>query len=116
MLRRGLLTTLALFCAMALTPTGAAFAGEQTQKYRFGPIIVKPGQNDILFEANDKKPSVPGWITSFKPDLVYKDGTPTKTDVIHLHHGVWLKNFMPQFAAGEEKSIVDLPDGYGWRS
>jgi plastocyanin len=57
---------------------------------------------------------VPGWIVGFKPDLVYKDGTVPRVDVIHLHHGVWLSNFAPLFAAGEEKTIISAPDGYGW--
>lgn len=102
--------------AAVLALPASAPAGERTLKFRFGPVIVKPGQNDIVFEGNDRKPPVPGWITSFKPNLVYEDGTPTRTDVIHLHHGVWLKDGRPLFAAGEEKSILDLPDGYGWRS
>jgi len=58
---------------------------------------------------------VPGYITRFKPDLVYS-GTHKvpRVDVIHLHHGVWLNNFYPTFAAGEEKSILQLPRGYGY--
>ena len=117
MLRRRLLTRCVLLAAALVAMfAGTAHAGEQKLKFRFGPIIVTPGQNDIIFEPNKHKPKVPGWITSFKPNLVYKDGTPTRTDVIHLHHGVWLKNGRPQFAAGEEKSIVDMPDGFGWRS
>lgn len=116
MRRRSLLITCALLGALLAVPATSAHAGERTLKFRYGPIIVAPGQNDIVFEGNDKKPPVPGWITSFKPDLVYADGTPSRTDVIHLHHGVWLNNGRPQFAAGEEKSILDLPDGFGWRS
>ena len=116
MLRRRLLTPFVLLVALMALPASVAHAGEQTLKFRFGPIIVTPGQNDIIFEPNKHKPKVPGWITSFKPNLVYKDGTPTRTDVIHLHHGVWLKNVQPQFAAGEEKSDPRHAAGYGWRS
>ncbi|MDP9292984.1 MAG: hypothetical protein M3O90_00940, partial [Actinomycetota bacterium] len=36
-------------------------------------------------------------------------------DVIHLHHAVWLVNRQPTFAAGEEKTNVSLPRGFGWR-
>ena len=36
-------------------------------------------------------------------------------DVIHLHHGVWISNVAPLFAAGEEKTIVTAPQGFGWR-
>ena len=34
-------------------------------------------------------------------------------DVIHLHHGVWISNVAPLFAAGEEKTIVTAPQGFG---
>ncbi len=37
-------------------------------------------------------------------------------DVVHLHHAVWVVNGGPQFAAGEEKTIVQAPRGFGWRS
>ena len=36
-------------------------------------------------------------------------------DVIHLHHGVWLIHGAPTFAAGEEKTSMQAPPGYGWR-
>jgi len=88
--------------------------GVERLHYEFGPVHIKPGQNTIEFEGNDLKPDVPGWIVGFKPDLVYKDGTVPRVDVIHLHHGVWLSNFAPLFAAGEEKTTVTAPDGYGW--
>ena len=88
--------------------------GVQRLHYEFGPIHIAPGQNTIEFEGNELKPDVPGYITRFKPDLVYRDGTVPRVDVIHLHHGVWLSNFAPLFAAGEEKTIVTAPDGYGW--
>ena len=38
-----------------------------------------------------------------------------RVDVIHLHHGVWVSNFEPLFAAGEEKTVLATPPGYGWR-
>ena len=58
---------------------------------------------------------MPGYITRFKPNLVYS-GTHKipRVDVIHLHHGVWLNNFYPTFAAGEEKTALQLPRGYGY--
>ena len=37
-------------------------------------------------------------------------------DVVHLHHAVWVVNGSPQFAAGEEKTIIQAPKGFGWRS
>jgi hypothetical protein len=93
----------------------AAPARAETLKYRFGPIHVKPGQNTIELAGNELKPVADGWITSFKPDLTYADGTVPRVDVIHLHHGVWVSNFEPLFAAGEEKTVIATPPGYGWR-
>src|SRR3954470_4588669 len=84
--------------------------------FRFGPIRVKPGQNTIVFRNTRQRPKVPGFITSFRPNLVRADGTAPPTDVIHLHHAVWLVNLSPTWAAGEEKTRVRLPRGFGWRS
>jgi hypothetical protein len=89
--------------------------GVERLHYEFGPIRIKPGANTIEFAGNSLKPDVPGWIVGFKPDLIYKDGEIPRVDVIHLHHGVWLSNFAPLFAAGEEKTIITTPEGYGWR-
>jgi plastocyanin len=83
--------------------------------YAYGPIDITPGQNNIEFHLNRLKPSVPGYITRFTPNLVYS-GTHKvpRVDVIHLHHGVWLLNSYPTFAAGEEKTTTQLPRGYGY--
>src|SRR4051794_25062687 len=83
--------------------------------FRFGPIRVKPGQNTIVFRTTRGRPKVPGFITSFRPNLVRADGKAPPTDVIHLHHAVWLVNLNPTWAAGEEKTKVRLPSGFGWR-
>ena len=59
-----------------------------------------------------------------RPDLTYLDGKVPRVDVLHLHHGVWVNlsrpnttNNLPElfFAAGEEKTIFQLPKGYGYR-
>ena len=86
-----------------------------------GPLRVDPGQNVIRFRILHQRPKVDGYITSFVPNLVYAGahGTCTKAvprvDVIHLHHGVWLVNGYPTFAAGEEKTRVHAPQGFGYR-
>ncbi len=102
-----------LFVVLFLAAAPAAHA--ETLSYRFGPIHVSPGQNSIELEGNDLKPPVDGWITSFKPNLTYENGVVPRVDVVHLHHGVWLSNLAPLFAAGEEKTILRTPSGYGWR-
>ena len=98
--------------ALAAVPASAA---EQTLHFQYGPITIKPGQNTISIEENAFKPPVDGWITGFRPNLIRTDGSVPRVDVIHLHHGVWLKNLRPLFAAGEEKTAFKAPPGYGWR-
>jgi plastocyanin len=111
----------ALTMLLIIVPTASAAylrtAKDGTKYYRYKfPLTIKPGQNDIAFEGKMGKhrPSVDGYITYFKPDLVRKNGEVPPVDVIHLHHAVWLVDFNPTFAAGEEKTILRAPKGYGW--
>ena len=85
----------------------------------FGPFPIAPGQNNIQFSVLNQRPTVDGWITSFKPQLVYSvngqcTGKPPRVDVVHLHHGVWLVNNYPTYAAGEEKTQIYTPKGFGY--
>ena len=88
-------------------------------KFAYGPILVKPGQNDSLVgPVTIEKPMRDGYVTRFKPNLVYADGTVPPVERIHLHHGVWLSapsygNSTQFAAAGEEKTIATAPRGYG---
>jgi plastocyanin len=91
------------------------YDGVQHLQYRYGPVDIIPGANSIEFEATDLKPSVPGYITRFEPNLTRADGSVPPVDELHLHHGVWLMRGYPTFAAGEEKTIYQLPRGYGYR-
>jgi RTX calcium-binding nonapeptide repeat (4 copies) len=78
---------------------------------------VKPGQNIIRLAGTNLFPDEPGYITRFDPELVYADGRGVpRVDVLHLHHAVWIVNGNPQFATGEEKTIVQAPQGFGWRT
>jgi plastocyanin len=81
-----------------------------------GPITVNPGQNVIRLNGTNLFPHRPGYITRFDPELVYTNGKVPRVDVLHLHHAVWIVNGNPQFAVGEEKTIVQAPRGFGWRS
>jgi len=91
----------------------------QRLHFVFGPILVKPGQNDVLVEPiTIERPWQDGFITRFKPDLVREDGTVPPIEEIHLHHGTWLSltgdyGSGPFFAAGEEKTIAPFPRGFG---
>jgi hypothetical protein len=79
--------------------------GVRHLKFRWGPVRIAPGQNTISVEDDRLLPPGPGWITSFKPNLTYVDGTVPRVDVIHLHHAVWLvssgSDLRPTWAAGE---------------
>jgi hypothetical protein len=93
----------------------ATYPSMQHLHYEFGPIRIHAGQNVIDTSVNTLKPDVPGYITRFKPDLVYASNHKRpRVDVIHLHHGVWLIRGYPTFAAGEEKSVAVFPQGYGF--
>ncbi|MCU1451518.1 MAG: hypothetical protein JWP02_3688 [Acidimicrobiales bacterium] len=90
----------------------------QRLKFSFGPLTIKPGQNDVLIQPiTTEKPAQDGYITRFKPDLVRPDGTVPPIEQIHLHHGTWLSE--PSYgnsafvAAGEEKTAAWIPRGYG---
>ena len=85
-------------------------------RFVYGPIPVRPGQNDgIIGPVTIEKPSYPGAIVRFKPDLVDATGKAPGIENVHLHHGTWLggDGNGPVFAAGEEKTIFHFPDGYG---
>ena len=115
--------------AMA-APDGKAVAvsslanGAKRIKYRIGPFDVIPGQNAIGYDVIRERPQADGYITRIKPDLTYLDGRVPGVDVIHLHHAVWVntsrigatRGFPAElfFAAGEEKTIMNLPKGYGY--
>lgn len=103
--------------------SASAQAGNKCKRitFSYGPIPVKPGQNDVLIgPVSIEKPAYDGYITRFQPDLVDETGEAPPINEVHLHHGTWL-NGSPQygngpfFAAGEEKTILPFPRGYGMR-
>lgn len=90
--------------------------GAQVLKYKFGPMKIQPGQNLIDIDVQKERPNVDGWIVGFRPGLVdHKTGKSPSVREVHLHHAVWLVDFKPTFAAGEEKTYFNAPPGYGWR-
>ena len=97
--------------------------GAKRLTYRIGPFNVIPGQNQISNRIITQKPAVDGWITRIRPDLTYTNGKVPPVDVIHLHHGVWANLSRRSssspfaelfFAAGEEKTVMRIPKGYGY--
>jgi plastocyanin len=101
--------------------TASAQAGKKCRRLHFsyGPITVKPGQNDVLIgPVTIEKPAYDGLITRFRPDLVDASGKAPPIDIVHLHHATWLNTYPqygngPFFSAGEEKTILPFPRGYG---
>jgi hypothetical protein len=96
--------------------------GTERTTYAVGPLDVTSGQNRIAYKpiTGSEKPSVDGWITRIVPNLIKQDGSIPKSSRVMFHHGVWINQSAPAgsrlfFATGEEKTNIDLPDGYGLR-
>jgi plastocyanin len=129
----GVLAVVALVCACAAAPA-LALTGVEHLHFHAGPYTVTPGANLILVDTNKvPKPTVDGFMIRMAPNLRYarSDGSccaaVPRTDVLHLHHGVWLSNgqagagegngydgFYPFMASGEEKTVDQFPAGYGY--
>jgi hypothetical protein len=99
-------------------------SGAQRLHFEVGPITVTAGQNSIGLTRTIPEPSVDGWIVGVRTNLRRANGTVPPVNVIHLHHGVWLNlggqdatASLPErfFAAGEEKTVMSLPPGYGYQ-
>src|SRR3712207_8859882 len=56
----------------------------QRLRFSYGPIAVKPGQNDVLIEpVKIENPLREGYITRFRPDLVRADGAVPPIEQVH---------------------------------
>jgi plastocyanin len=106
------------------TPWASQQPGVEHLRYRYGPVQIQPGQNNIAFsDTAVPKPDVDGFIVGITPNIRYPSGKVPPVDVVHLHHGVWInqgayrdfsRGFPNFFAAGEEKTRMRLPAGYGY--
>ena len=130
----------ALAVGMVLVGFGSAQpaqAATSTKTVRYGPFTIPAGtettpgmiHNKLLFGV--ARPCVDCHITSFKPDLVYGDGTKaTMATGPMLHHmvltsqwrrdatcaGSWLGLAGERFfASGNERTAIGFPTGYGYR-
>jgi hypothetical protein len=123
----------ALAAVMMLPATALATPDIEHLHFAAGPYRVIPGANLILDQFNHvPKPDVDGFMISMRPNLVYaQNGECTKlvppTDIVHLHHAVWISTGQagegegnnyggpyPFMAAGEEKTAVEFPPGFGY--
>ena len=101
----------------------ALAGGAERIKYRIGPFNVIPGQNSIGYAPIIERPQVDGYITRIRPDLTYLDGRvprcrrhppPPRRLGQHIALGQLGLRRELFFAAGEEKTILQLPKGYGY--
>lgn len=116
--------------------TSPAQADVQTRTVLYGPFTIPSGTMDTPGELTRlrlavSRPCVDCHITSFKPDLVYADGTRATLDNgAMLHHAVWTSQWRSDatcgsswlglagerfFASGDERTTVGFPSGYGYR-
>ena len=90
--------------------------GSKTMLLKYGPMNIRPGQNLISVDLMKERPNVDGWITGFRPGMIrVSDGKSPPVGNVHLHHAVWLVDWYPTFASGEEKTYINAPRGFGWR-
>ncbi len=127
---------LALLAALCLLLAGAVPATAETRTESFDfPVDVDP------FEVEQAsavlKPGVNGYITAMSVDVVNPDGTQVPISRLMLHHIVFARLGVqhpgcesitsfdsktklpaagePFYAAGEERQVMALPEGYGYR-
>jgi hypothetical protein len=133
-MRRAIVGAFAAVAVLAfVSPAFGAVAVEHLH-FHAGPYRIAPGANLILLQTNQvPKPSQDGFMVRMAPNLRYTlpngkcCGKVPLTNVIHLHHGVWLSDgpvgqgegsglggFYPFMASGEEKTVYEFPAGYGY--
>jgi hypothetical protein len=115
----------------------APTASGATKTVRYGPYTIPAGTMDMPGMLPNRvrlavpRPCTACFITSFKPDLVYSDGTRATMDTgPMLHHFVLTSQFRRDatcgsswlglagerfFASGDERTAATLPSGYGYR-
>jgi len=118
------LTVFAALTVVGLCFGPAAEAGVQTLVFKTAPITVTPYDAITRTQLTDS-PSVDGYVTGIKADLVDTDGNVVPNTHVMLHHVVFAKIGASDytcpgtyaqrfFAEGEEHYAMSLPDGYGY--
>jgi hypothetical protein len=136
MVKRLVLTALAIVVWCSVVPA-VANAATYTKVVRYGPFALPAASDPVAGSTTTKlklgvqRPCADCYITSFKPDLVYEDGTrATMATGAMLHHVVMTSQFRSDatcgsdwlglagerfFAAGNERTTITFPAGYGYR-
>jgi Stress up-regulated Nod 19 len=135
-MRRFVLLALAVSISCAAEPV-SAHAATYTKAVRYGPFTLPAATDTIAGSTLSqlkfavRRPCTDCFITSFKPDLVYENGTrATMADGAMLHHVVLTSQFKSDatcsgswlglagerfFASGNERTPIGFPAGYGYR-
>jgi hypothetical protein len=115
-------------------PAGAT---TYTKVVRYGPFTIPGGTATVPGELPNRltfavsRPCLDCYITSFRPNLVYADGTTASMENgPMLHHAVLTSQFQRDatcgntwlglagerfFASGDERTSIAFPGGYGYR-
>jgi hypothetical protein len=121
-------------CAVWSASAGAA---TYTKAVRYGPYTLPAATDPVAGSTFSRlnlavrRPCADCFITSFKPDLLYEDGTRATMDTgAMLHHFVLASQFRTDatcgntwlglagerfFASGNERTAISFPAGYGYR-
>ena len=85
----------------------ATYPGMQHLHYEYGPIKINPGAEHHRLRRQQSQAERPRLHHALpaRTSSTRRNHTIPRVDVIHLHHGVWLINGYPTFAAGEEKTV-----------
>jgi Stress up-regulated Nod 19 len=133
--KRRTLILLVILGAFFASLSTTALAGSTTVRY--GPYTIPagtmtdPGMIHNKLEFAVTRPCSDCYITAFRPDLVYADGTKaTMEQGPMLHHAVWTSQWRRDatcgsswlglagerfFASGNERTAISMPAGYGYR-
>jgi hypothetical protein len=128
---------LILVAVMTALLAWSPVASAGTAVVRWGPYTIpagtmdSPGMIHNKLQLAVKRPCSDCFITAFKPDLVYADGTRADMDTgPMLHHAVWTSQWRSDatcgndwlglvgqrfFATGNERTAISFPPGYGYR-
>lgn len=111
-----------------------AMAESVTKSFDY-PVSMDP--YEVEQAATVQNPGIDGFVTRMSVDVVNPDGTPVPINRVMLHHIVFAKLGVkhpgcdtltafdektklpaagePMYAAGEERQVMQLPPGYGYR-
>ena len=131
-MRRALLVAVLVAVWLIQVPAEAA----ETRTLRYGPFTIPAGSEEMPGEIDKiklaiKRPCLACYLTGFKANLTYPDGSTANINTgAMIHHVVLANQFRSDatcsgtwlglagerfFASGNERTPISLPGGYGYR-